>query len=258
MNTQASVSSCGACGSTCNAANANNTCLNGTCAFSCTANWWNADGQAANGCEYACVRTAGGVEACDNIDNDCNNRIDETFNLTSDPLNCGVCSRVCSAAFATTNCSASNCGISSCTAGHANCNGLYADGCEVSTATDLANCGGCNNVCAPARATPSCAAGLCGVQSCNSGFANCNTQVSDGCEVNTNSDLANCGGCNASCTVANGTPQCLGGTCGVLGCTAPFANCNALASDGCETNTTNSLVNCGACNVVCEIGRAHV
>ena len=37
----------------------------------CPDGWWEIDGDPANGCEYQCILTNGGVEACDGIDNDC-------------------------------------------------------------------------------------------------------------------------------------------------------------------------------------------
>ena len=88
------------------------------------------------------------------------------------------------------------------------------------------NCGACNNACTTPNATPRCQTGACGIQSCNTGFANCNNQVADGCEINTGTDLANCGACNNACVTANGTPRCLGGACGVQSCNTGFANCN--------------------------------
>ncbi|MDP1828868.1 MAG: MopE-related protein [Archangium sp.] len=256
VNTNTALSNCGGCGNACSAANATSTCVNGSCGFTCAANWWDADGLAANGCEYACIRTAGGVEACDNIDNDCDNRVDEDFDLTSNAAHCGLCNRACSAPFSTTTCSASTCGITACDPGRANCNAVYVDGCEVNTGTDLNNCGACNTTCSAANGTPRCQAGTCGIQACNAGFANCNNQVADGCEINTNTNLANCGACNAACTAANGTPSCVGGACAVLSCNPAFANCNGVAADGCEVSTGNDLNNCGACNVACSTPNA--
>ncbi|MBK6532721.1 MAG: hypothetical protein IPF99_24940 [Deltaproteobacteria bacterium] len=34
-------------------------------------------------------------------------------------------------------------------------------------------------------------------------------------------------------------------------CTAPFADCNGSASDGCEANTQSDPAHCGACNTAC-------
>ena len=41
--------------------------------------------------------TAPSVEVCDNLDNNCDGRVDEGFNLASDPQNCGACGTVCGA-----------------------------------------------------------------------------------------------------------------------------------------------------------------
>jgi|APLak6261679142_1056127.scaffolds.fasta_scaffold00540_1 hypothetical protein len=240
VNTNLSVANCGACGNQCSAANATSSCSNGSCAFTCQPNWWDVDGQSANGCEYACIKTAGGVEACDGIDNDCDNRVDEDFDLTTDARHCGACNRACSAPFATTTCSASSCGITACDVGRANCNAVYADGCEVTTGTDLNNCGACNNRCTAANGTPSCTAGACGIAACTPGFANCNNQVSDGCEVNTNTSITNCGACNAQCAPANASPVCANGTCGIGACLPGYVNLNGLVSDGCEYFCTPS------------------
>src|SRR5439155_21780687 len=35
-------------------------------------------------------------------------------------------------------------------------------------------------------------------------------------------------------------------------CTAPYADCNRLASDGCETNTSTDVNNCGGCGNFCS------
>ena len=75
-----------------------------------------------------------------------------------DPNNCGGCGVVCSpAANATRLCLNMTCGRSACATGFADCNGLLSDGCEVSLATDTANCGRCRNVCT----VGTCTSGTC-------------------------------------------------------------------------------------------------
>ncbi|PZR06388.1 MAG: hypothetical protein DI536_30425 [Archangium gephyra] len=251
INTNTDVNHCGDCATVCSAPNAASSCSNGSCAYTCNANYWDVDGLASNGCEYNCIRTAGGVEQCDGIDNDCDNRIDEDFDLTTSSAHCGQCNRACSAPFATTTCSASNCGITQCDTGRANCNNLYVDGCEINTRTDIANCGTCGNACSAANGAPACNNGICGI-ACGTGFADCNGQIGDGCEVNLNTTLTHCGTCGNQCNLANATPRCQGGECQILSCNPGFADCNGVASDGCEVNITNSPGHCGACNAACN------
>jgi hypothetical protein len=83
------------------------------------------------------------------------------------------------------------------------------------------------------------------------GFANCDANAANGCETNTLTDVQNCGGCGVVCPArANATTTCAGGVCGFT-CNTGFANCDANAVNGCETNTTNNVQNCGACGNVC-------
>ena len=55
-----------------------------------------------NGCE--CVKTNGGVEACDGLDNNCNGAVDDGFDFMTDVANCGGCNVTCSFPFATASC----------------------------------------------------------------------------------------------------------------------------------------------------------
>jgi len=219
------INHCGSCGTTCMApANAAPTCTGGACGFTCNAGFGDCNGQAVDGCEV---------------------------NLQTDPAHCGACAGLCNLADSTEGCVAGACTIATCDMGFGNCNALTPDGCEVNTQTSLANCGACAAACNLNNASEVCADGVCKIDACVSPFANCNGQAVDGCEINTDSSLANCGACGDPCAVANGTPACAAGQCLVSTCNMGFANCNNLASDGCEVNTQTNVVNCGACGAVC-------
>jgi len=84
----------------------------------------------------ACVRTNGGVEICDGLDNDCNGTADDTFNLNTDPLNCGKCGNVCVTPNATAACVAGACAVGVCSKDldgnttHWNTDGNWKTGCN--------------------------------------------------------------------------------------------------------------------------------
>jgi hypothetical protein len=86
-----------------------------------------------------------GVESCNTLDDDCDGTVDEGFDLTSDPANCGSCGRICPGA-AGTGCRAGNCfelncgdGVDNDTDGGTDCADLACLG--ATCATDF-NCGG--------------------------------------------------------------------------------------------------------------------
>src|SRR5262245_50111835 len=131
--------------------------------------------------------------------------------ISSDLNNCGACGNVCSTPNGTPSCVNGACGVAACNPGYKNCNNLDNDGCEVNIMTSLSNCGGCGAVCTVANGTPSCTGGVCDVAVCNAGFSNCNNLASDGCEVNINNNITNCGGCGQVCALPNALPSCTNG-----------------------------------------------
>ncbi len=59
-----------------------------------------------------------------------------------------------------------------------------------------------------------------------------------------------------SCALPNTVRSCDTGTCVLAttnACTAPFADCDQIASNGCETNTTTSARHCGGCGMACGL-----
>jgi hypothetical protein len=73
---------------------------------------------------------SGATELCDSVDNDCDEAVDEDFDLSSDARNCGVCGNTCTAVGAETACVESACEITVCPPGRYDLNGEFEDGCE--------------------------------------------------------------------------------------------------------------------------------
>lgn len=138
------------------------------------------------------------------------------------------------------------------------CNQKVSDGCETNLNTSVPHCSACGKACAPANAVGECVAGNCLINTtapdttggCLASYRNCNGELSDGCEVNINSDPEACGSCSKSCSAANGTPDCEQGSC-TIDCNSGFDNCNSDVSDGCETNLETSTLHCSECGNAC-------
>lgn len=62
----------------CTLANGSGSCEEGKCELnSCEDNFYNNDSNSENGCEYSCTPTNNGTETCDEIDNNCDGKVDE-------------------------------------------------------------------------------------------------------------------------------------------------------------------------------------
>jgi formylglycine-generating enzyme required for sulfatase activity len=271
------LTDCGACGVVCTSgAHSTPTCGTGTCALTCSTGWADANGNRADGCELdvttnancgvpgnACVSSAGHTStcvsgacstiACPAQQANCNTDAHDgcEVSLSSDPAHCGACQHACAVSNAAAACVAGACAVGTCNPGFANCDGSAANGCETVPASDVAHCGACGNVCAFANAEPVCAAGVCAIGSCAEGYANCDGDAANGCEVALDTNTSNCGACGSACVLANATAVCAAGACAVGACTAGFADCNA--DSGCETDLS-SVTSCGGCGVTCASG----
>ncbi len=225
-----SLAHCGACGRVCQVPNGLAQCVQGSCQRSgCTTGFADCDGDTGNGCEV---------------------------NLTNDPQHCRSCNAACSLPRATAVCVSSACAVGTCEAGFDNCDGMAANGCEANLTTSTSHCGACGRSCAFPRATPSCEAGTCAIDRCNTGFGNCDGNLTNGCETDNLTAVAHCGACNNACPApANATAQCRAGACGFT-CNAGFADCDRLPGNGCEVNLNTSTANCGGCGVACSLGNA--
>ncbi len=159
---------------------------------------------------------AGGADAdggdaagpnCGTAETECSESCRDT---RTDPQNCGGCGSVCSNEHGTTSCVASSC-APICDLGFDDCDGSAANGCETVTQNDPLNCGACGDVCLSApNANAVCVDSACSPYLCETGFADCNLDPSDGCEVNALGDAAHCGGCGVDCLGSG----CNAGACG--------------------------------------------
>lgn len=213
---QNNTTNCGRCGNTCpDRPNAPAACELGTCTLRCNDRFANCDLDVSNGCETS----LGTVD------------------------NCRACGNRCAFAHATATCSASGeCRLGTCLPGFADCDRDPTNGCEadlandrlncgrcgvgVNTTSDINNCGGCGIRCSFANAPATCSAGVCVRGTCNAGYADCDGNPANGCEVNTRTDNANCGACGLR--VPDGR-RCCGGA------SIPPTDVN----------------NCGGCGIVC-------
>ncbi|MBI5526982.1 MAG: choice-of-anchor D domain-containing protein [Deltaproteobacteria bacterium] len=172
-------------------------------------------------------------------------------NVLTDKNHCGGCTTVCAPANATGKCVQGDCKIDLCDQGFGDCNVVYSDGCETNTTNDPQNCSACNGKCMYANATGKCVNSQCQFEACLPGFDNCNGQTTDGCESNVNTDVTHCGNCTTTCSVANGTPKCEGGQCGIASCLADYRDCDVQYGTGCEVNIKTDVNNCNACGQPC-------
>lgn len=223
-----STANCGACGNACRLANAVSRCTAGACAIaSCNPGFADCDGSATNGCEV---------------------------NLNTTVTSCGSCGQACSANNGTATCAGGACAIA-CTAGWGDCDRNVGNGCETNTTNTTAHCGACGIVCDPPHATGGCSASRCVVAACDAGWADCDNNPANGCEVDLQNDVRACGRCGGVCSTNNGTPSCTAGRCAIT-CRSGYGDCNGQVGDGCETNTTSTPAHCGACGRRCALAHA--
>lgn len=228
------ANNCGACGQPCAPPHATGGCGDGSCSvFACQPGWADCDGEVDNGCEQ-------------NLD---------------DPTACGSCDTQCPPMI---GCSAGQCRGITCPEGQADCDGV--DSCDYDLSSD-ATCGACNVGCAfddgvDGHGTVACAVvdpmpgqmdWACEV-SCDDGFADCDGDYHNGCEVDLTS-LDNCGGCGQVCAKQHATPTCENRACEVDLCNVDWGDCDG---DGlsCERQLDTSS-NCGACNNTCMLDNAE-
>ena len=205
--TTTSAANCGYCGHLCNLSNAFPKCEGGVCKIdSCADGFVDRDGADANGCEYQCTPSAGGIEVCDGADNDCNGAADDGVTDIGqacqedcppvDPcVAAGTCGKpsVCVGAC----CGVCTQGKTACVGGHLTCAGSGGTKLEV----------------------------------CNGADDNCDGRIDEG--FDTGSDPMNCGVCGNKCSLPNAVAKCVSGNCVVAACLPGTADLDPAVA-GCE------------------------
>lgn len=218
---------CGTCGNVCPvpANSAGATCSNKTCDFTCKSGYIK--------CGSSCLSSTA-LTSCGSCTNDCTKSVQSTNG--------------------TPTCVSGTCGIK-CATGYANCNNDLTDGCEQSLQS-MQNCGACGKVCQFSNAGANCnSSDQCVMQACVSGYQDCDKKTSDGCEVDINTDVKNCGGCGTDCTqlVKNATGiECVSGKCSYTSCDANYGDCDGNPENGCEA-LLEVNIHCGSCNNHCSL-----
>ncbi|MGE0784743.1 MAG: MopE-related protein [Sandaracinaceae bacterium] len=260
---------CGACDTPCAPLGAFGACVGGMCTIdSCDVGRIDLDGDPSNGCEYRCLVEETDDAICDRRDNDCDGMIDEDIDLTTDPLNCGMCGLSCQFSHAAATCVAGVCTLGACDTDFHDLDMNPANGCEVactpaSPPIELCNrndddCDGMIDEGDP-EGGGSCGTnvGVCtfGVEHCVGGALACMGGVRPGTEVcgpagspadedcDSNVDEGHppraCGSSVGICQ--QGNEQCIGGSVVCVGETPPAAaetcnglddNCNGMIDEG--------------------------
>ncbi|MBU1510562.1 SUMF1/EgtB/PvdO family nonheme iron enzyme [Myxococcota bacterium] len=220
-------------------------CSAGNCQYACAGGYYNLDGLMSNGCEYACTITNGGLEICDNLDNDCNGRID------TQPDNSPLVENCYTGTVGTNGTGLCHGGTHQCYSGAWSpcqgevipttelCDTLDND-CDTSVDetfnlnTDVLNCGSCNRSCSALRPpntyASGCSAGVCQFQ-CSPGYY----------DIDLNRNTIGGNGCEYACTITNG---------GIERCDDAFDNdCDGTLN---EFNSATDPLNCGSCGYVCS------
>ncbi len=204
----------------CTFPHASSTCHRGDCRFvACDPGYLDLNGDLEDGCEYACTKT--GPESCNGIDDDCDGRVDEDFDLLGDLENCGACGFVCppAPAHAVATCTDGSC--------HYQCeDGWYDTNGDLEAVLDQAPSDGCD--------APTCVPTNNGVEACDMQDNDCDGDVDEGFDKTAS---ASCGPfCTDCATVfSNAQVACAGGQCVMEACLPDYWDLDHNPQNGCET-----------------------
>jgi len=245
FNLQNDAANCGQCGNLCSAAHASGRCEKGQCVSDCLPGYFDLDGKAENGCEYACTPSNSGIEICDGKDNDCDGTIDEGATDVGQSCAGGGCqpgvltciagARICVGAGQPSQ--------EVCDGRDNDCNGLIdesdpnlgkpcyptgADGCSLQTGTCTGQCRLGAWVCT-AGALVCQGAVTPQLEVCDGEDNDCDGSVDEDFDFQT--DPRHCGSCDHACIYTHATGLCRNGQCQMGPCQDGWAD--ADHSNGC-------------------------
>ncbi|MBL8677682.1 MAG: hypothetical protein JNK05_00835 [Myxococcales bacterium] len=290
FDTQSDPRNCGGCGRACNLPRAIPVCQMGMCRIAmngCDTNFYDLDGDPANGCEYACTPVPGATNdnTCDRRDDDCDGQVDEDVDLCTDNRNCGMCGRNCAPPNANGRCVRTDMGMGACMAANTTCqigscatgffdiDGRPENGCEYEcTATGAEVCDGRDNDCDGMVDEGNPGAGMaCGssVGTCRQGMTACvmgriqcmgdvrpTTELCDGLDNNcngmTDDDVSGDMRVGAVCGTGVGDCRpgrnaCMGGMIVCTGATMPRAETCDGRDNDCNGMIDDAIASMGAC-----------
>ena len=246
---QNDVANCGKCGNVCNFAHATGLCQKGQCTYHCLPGYFDVDGKADNGCEYACTPSNNGIEICDGKDNDCDGLVDDS--PTDVGQACGGAGG-CQPGVVTCISGAPICvgaGQPSeevCDGIDNDCDGLIdesdpnlgkpcyplgADGCNPQTGTCVGQCQLGAWVCT-AGSLVCVGAVTPQLEICDGIDNDCDGLVDE--DFNLQTDPRHCGTCNVACTYAHAVGLCSNGKCQIGPCQTGWTDADHTPSNGCE------------------------
>jgi Putative metal-binding motif len=163
------------------------------------------------------------VEVCDGKDNDCNGVVDDLWDTSNDPNNCGKCGNVCAYKNATALCVADNCQMGKCDPFFYDVDKDLNNGCEYA-----------------------CLSSTNGVRACDHHDNDCDGKPDD-TEWNLETDPKNCGVCGNDCSFSNlgfdrhvAIDACIKNKCTIAHCLPGWIDLNNNPADGCEAALLNT------------------
>jgi hypothetical protein len=249
---------CGKCNNVCKFDNSEGLCQSGQCAMGkCQPGFLDINKNPVDGCEYACWPTPNPAEICDGLDNDCNGKVDDGIDTTSDINHCGSCLVACQFANGQPSCVNGKCSLATCQSGYRDLNLQAGDGCEYKCPvfpTRAETCNGVDDDCNgiiddnPNDVGQACdtscpaQAGCVATNTCAYARSTCTGRC--------------CGVCTGGTTVcASGQKVCTGGAGPrIETCNGVDDNCDGQIDEGFDTKT--DPLNCGGCGIRCSLTNA--